>query len=255
MLDNIRREDGQERLRQFLQDFQNLNTQEAVGTVADAIAFANTPFGYSDFLNSNGVSNPPFNGISVLGGTVQAANSGLITKNHPGVVRIVSSVAANSGYTFRPVTAPNFLIGGGEGYDIVFNPATLTNASFRFGYADPQSITAVPFDGVFFEIVGGAITGRATNNQVQSTTATSFALSTGTWYRARLIVNADATRVDFYLFAEDGSLLWSDYLTTNIPTAVGRETSLEFIVGHSGTTAVNLIHLDYIAYWTAGIIR
>lgn len=31
MLSEIRREDGQEKLKQFLQDFQNLNTQEAVG--------------------------------------------------------------------------------------------------------------------------------------------------------------------------------------------------------------------------------
>jgi hypothetical protein len=46
--------------------------------------------------------------------------------------------------------------------------------------------------------------------------------------------------------------LWTDYLTTNIPTGLAQRTGSMIIATNSGTTALNLIHWDYIAMWYNG---
>jgi hypothetical protein len=51
----------------------------------------------------------------------------------------------------------------------------------------------------------------------------------------------------FYLYDDSGTLLRSDSLTAIIPSASGRETGAALTATNSGTTAVDLYHLDYIA--------
>jgi hypothetical protein len=93
----------------------------------------------------------------------------------------------------------------------------------------------------------GIIYGRTRTNSVGSTTGTGYQLITNTWYIAKIIVNADATRVDFYLYNEAGALLWTDFLTTNIPTASNTDLGHGTIATNSGTTAVNLVDYDLLS--------
>jgi hypothetical protein len=50
----------------------------------------------------------------------------------------------------------------------------------------------------------------------------------------------------YTLYAENGSSLWTDSLTTNIPTASGREIGHGIIATNSGTTAQTIAHLDFM---------
>jgi hypothetical protein len=92
----------------------------------------------------------------------------------------------------------------------------------------------------------GIITGRTMSNSNSSVTGTGYQIVTNTWYRWRVVVNADASRVDFYCFSEAGALLWTDNLTNNIPTAAGRETGHGIVGTNAATTAVTLYDLDYM---------
>lgn len=69
-------------------------------------------------------------------------------------------------------------------------------------------------------------------------------------------VNAGDTQATFALCNDAGTLLSSEPLSTNIPTAAGRETGAGFIATNSGTTATDLAHLDKMALaWGSDRIR
>jgi len=185
---------------------------------------------------------PPWYGAAINAGTIAAA-TGL--PNHPGVMRIISSTTANSGATFYLYSAA-LLLAGGETTELVFQVGTTTGTTIRFGFQDSFDTTA-PVDAAWINIAGTTLTGKTRSNSVESTTGTSYALAASTWYRVKIVINADATRVDFYLYSEAGTQLWTDYLTTNIPTATGRETGHGIVVTNSGTSALALVNLDYMS--------
>ena len=164
--------------------------------------------------------------------------------NHPGIVKFVSSTLANSGGFFR--TASNMLLlAGSETTEFIIRPQTISGTTIRMGFLD--TITdAVPVDGAWLDVLSGVLSGKTRNNSVESVTGTTYTLVTNTWYRAKVVVNSNATRVDFYLYSEAGTQLWTDYLTTNIPITANRETGHGIFVTNSGTTAVNLADLDYM---------
>lgn len=194
-----------------------------------------------------------------LAGTVQlpwvnsAISSGTIgvlapIPKHPGVLSYSSHASnANSGYCFI-TEGSTFLLGGGEKTTIIFKtPASLTGVTRRMGFHDSASVSA-PTDGVYIKMDADTLTGQTINNTTGSTTATNYTVSTATWYRAVIELNADATLAIFTLYADDSTtVLWQDTLATNIPTATGRN------VGHgdvctlaspSGATAIGAI--DYM---------
>jgi hypothetical protein len=198
----------------------------------------------SDFLWAyNVVDSLPWQPAAINSGT-----RGMLTgtANHPGTVRISSSTSANSGWYYN-LPANVLLLAGGEQGDLVCRPQTLAGTTVRFGYHDASSVTS-PTDGcyIYQDPATGIITGRTMTNSVGSTTGTGYQLVTNTWYRWRVVVNSDASRVDFFCFDEAGNQLWTDNLTTNIPTAAGRETGHGIVATNSGTTAVALVDLDYI---------
>jgi len=186
--------------------------------------------------------------------TTLASGTGLTLAalaNHPGILRISSSTSANSGALARTDLA-SLLIAGNEQTTIIFRPQTLAGTTIWAGFEDVVSFASgAPSDGCYIEMaqvggVNGVIVGKTASNATRSTTGTNYTLITNTWYSLQIAVNADATRVDFYLYDEAGALLWSDFLTTNIPTAAGRETGHGLIATNSGTTAVALVDLDYL---------
>jgi len=209
---------------------------EAGGTVI--------PIFSHDFLfTTNGIP-VQFAAISSGTGTDQTGSA-----LHPGVMRLSSSTSANSGY-FTRSSRTALLIAGGEETHLIFRPQSLANSLIRFGFLDISDQTD-PVDGAYIEMqqvggVDGYIIGRTSNNSSRSSTGTGYTLTTNTWYRLKVSVNADASRVDYTLYDEAGSQLWTDYLTTNIPTSAGRETGCGVIATNSGTTAVALIDLDFM---------
>jgi hypothetical protein len=160
-----------------------------------------------------------------------------------------SSTSADSGFHFSCIST-GLRLAGYESSDLILRPRSLAGTTIRAGFVDTASISDA-VDGAYIEMaqvggVDGVIVGKTASNSVRSTTGTSYTLATNTWYRLRIVVNSDATRVDFYLYSEAGALLWTDNLTTNIPTAAGRETGHGIVATNSGTTAVALVDIDYL---------
>jgi hypothetical protein len=214
------------------------------------LAERKAPFYYTDFLGPAGAT------------TVEAAypfdfaaiNSGTIAKipgepNHPGILRISSSTTANSGgYVLTDTTA--FRIGGGEVFEIIFQPRVSGNANttIRMGFLDTTT-SADATDGVYFELPANSldIVAKTANNSVRTTSTAIATLTVNTWYRLRIEINSNATQANFYVYNENGTLLGSTSITTNIPTAAGRETGAGLVATNSGTTATLLAYFDFMA--------
>ncbi len=206
------------------------------------------PIFATDFPSSVAATIAPFNISAISAGTsTTVPAAGALDGNHPGVILCRSSTTANSGVIVN--TAQNtFRIAGGEQFDVVFRtPAALTAMTYRFGYHDTAS-SADAVDGIYFEMpASGAIVGKTSSNSVRTTSATVATLAVSTWYHARIVVNANATGVDFFIYSDAGAQLGTVSITTNIPTASGRECGVAFIGTNSGTTAVDIVNLDYMA--------
>jgi hypothetical protein len=168
--------------------------------------------------------------------------------NHPGIIRFRSSTSANSGYYIctEPYGLNCIALGGGESHTLIFRPMTLSGTTWRTGYM--RGATAVGTRGCYMESVNGTIVGKTIDGAGNSTTGTSYLTVTNTWYRAKIVLDANAARVDFYLYAENGTLLWSDFLTSNIPSTTD-DMAITFHCSNSGTTAVDLVDVDYINFW------
>jgi len=213
----------------------------------------------TDFLNGS-TPQAQFVGAAIGSGTNTTVPTGTaIDVNHPGVILIRSSTAANSGYFYLGGTSTNsalMVINGGEVFNFVFRTmAGFTNTTLRFGFPNTLSVTA-PNDGVWLEFLGNStLQGRTGNAGSLSTTASNFSLSTSTWYHGRVSINEAKTQALFQLYSEAGSLLWTDTLSNNIPGAT-RTTRPGFIVTNSGTTATDLLCVDYMnAYTTKRLQR
>jgi hypothetical protein len=186
----------------------------------------------------------PWYTAAIASGTFTEA---LGEKDHPGICRLLSSINANSGYRIT-VDLSSLLLSGTEETIIVFRPLTLAGTTLRLGFRDNQTSADV-VDGVYLEMsqvggIDGVIVGKTSNNSARSTTGTDYTLTTNTWYRLSIAINSDASLATFSLYSAACSLLWSDSLSTNIPTA--RNTGHGIVATNSGTTAVQLIDVDYI---------
>ncbi len=208
----------------------------------------------TDFLN---VAAPwgPFANTAISTGTLSFSGTGVVTANHPGCITINSSTSANSGEVMGTgsTNAAQFLLGGGEQFDVVFKTgAAFTNITMRFGFHDTAT-SADAVDGAYFEVsTAGVVTGKTSSNSVRTTSATIATLAVSTWYHARVRVNANATAVDYTIFDDSGTQLGTVQNTTNIPIAAGRETGVAFVATSAGTTATALCHLDYMSYCYQG---
>lgn len=198
----------------------------------------------------NGSNMQPLSGTGI-GTTVGTLVVGTSTADHPGVMIFKSSVAANSGYQ---VAAPNsysqMLIAGGETYEVIFAVETTGNTTARLGYHDTNTATA-PVDGVYLQIVETALTGIARSNNSETVTADTVTLTQGVLYRAKLVLNADATLATFTLFtcADGQPVSWvNNAVASNIPTGAGRYIMPDMIATNSGTSAVNLMSLDWFRF-------
>lgn len=188
------------------------------------------------------ISSYPWITGAVASGTIPAGSG---SENHPGVVTFTSSTSANSGYLYRTNTSAFALGAGGESMDIIFRVIS-AGASTLVAYLGLHSSTTVtsPSTGTWLDIAGLVLTGKTKNTGGEYTTGTSYTMAHSTWYRAR--VSIGTTTATFTLFAEDGSTLWTDSLTSGVPTPAGSVGSVVVAVS-TGTTAVALLDIDYMS--------
>jgi len=214
------------------------------------LAERKAPFYYTDFLGPAGAGTVeaafPFDFVAISLGTI-AKIAG--ESNHPGILRISSSTTANSGgYILTDATA--FLISGGEVFEIIFQPRVSGNANttIRMGFLDTTTSTDAT-DGVYFELPANSldIVGKTADNATRTTSSTIATLTLNTWYRCRIEINSNATQANFYVYDDSGTLLGSTNITTNIPTATGRNTGAGLVATNSGTTATLLSYFDFMA--------
>lgn len=212
---------------------------------SQSVAPRQMPSYSTDFLESNIYENPPFRGGVLASGTNVWPGAGIVTAHHPGVVHIRSSTTTNSGgkWLTEPVM---ILLGGKEYFEAIVNPTDIgADTTVRVGFMDTTDHTD-NVDGAYFELSAGTLKGKTATNSTRSTTGTTYTPSTATWYRLVIMVKSDASRVDFYIYNDAGTILWTNSLTTNIPTAVGRETGAGIVATNVGTTQTYLIHVDYM---------
>jgi hypothetical protein len=147
-------------------------------------------------------------------------------------------------------------LGGGEEFNAVIRlPAVMTTTTLKFGFSDSLT-SAVPVDGVWINFAAVFTpTCNTANNSVATTSASIATLTASTWYHLRVRINT-ASSVTCTIWNDAGAQLGSQTVTTNIPTAVGRELGVVVIGTNSGVAAVDLFALDYLSVgWNNNLIR
>lgn len=186
----------------------------------------------------------PFFTSAISGGSVA---DGYSDANHPGYMKFKSSTSANSGYRYGAASPyANYRLSAGMEYHAIIRPITNTDVTITAGFADNTDHGSEATDGAYFRIEGGVATGKTANNGTRTSTGTTQALTLNTWYHLKIVVGASEADVTFYIYTDDGTEVWSDSVTTNIPTAAGRETGHQFIATSSNTTAEDLVDVDFL---------
>jgi hypothetical protein len=168
-------------------------------------------------------------------------------QDHPGTMSLLSSTSANSGYLIR-LDNDSLQIAGSESAQAIFKVKVLSGTYLVIGLQDMYN-ASLPVDGCYLmtDPATGKISGHCTANSSDSVTATDYQLVVDTWYRARVVLNSDASLATFYIWADDGTLLWSDTVNSDIPTGAGRQTGCAFAALNTGTSAQTLAYIDYLS--------
>lgn len=208
-----------------------------------------TAFGYEDFYQGN-YPNGWFTGL------YENHAAGYITTvpSEPDAVGIAAFVSGGSTGRAGLVSyyASCIRLGGGEAIIEarvrVDDDGGLSNGTnsytLRFGFMD--DVGGDPPDGVYFRythsVNSGNWQGRARSNNSESVVNLDTPPITSGWQKLRVVVNADASRADFYI---DG--VNKGNVTSNIPSAAGRETAIGASIV-SGAGASRVWEMDYIAW-------
>lgn len=201
---------------------------------------------FTDLVGTSGGNIAPFALTAISSGT----NSAILapTANHPGVVRLTSSTTANSGGRIM-TDATSHLLAAGDYVEVVFTIVTLTNLTLRIGFIDTTTSTDCT-DGAYVEVLStGVATFKTANNSTRTSAGTTATLSTATWYRAEIEVNAsNDARCRIYNADTGAVVLAEQTITTNIPGGTNRACGIGIIATNSGTTATALVETDLIGY-------
>lgn len=212
-----------------------------------SISYLYRKFAYerNDFFNSSTSQPLPWTASASASGTMPTATLAIST-DRAGVCTITSSTSANSGYSV--VTGTSIELHGGEAANMVFAPLNNgSSTSFRYGFGDWSSSTVAAANGVYLECTNLVIDGRTANSSTRSTTGTSYTMTAGTWYHGEIVANAALTSITFTVYDMSGTSLWSDTLSTNIPTNALLFHGIR--CSNTGTTALALLHLDMFDFY------
>lgn len=149
---------------------------------------------------------------------------------------------ANSGAYFR-VKSGSVVLSGGEKFWLLFRAETLTDVVGYFGF-HYTATAAAPVDAASIRIVGTTLDGFTSAASSTSSTSTDHTITTAVWYWMEVAVDSNASLVTFSLYNDGVTLLWSDTLATNIPTAA---TSTGTNVWKTSSGLAELLTYDFIA--------
>jgi hypothetical protein len=203
------------------------------------------------FANTNAAGSDPFIGAAISSGTNTTAPSGTaLDGTRYGGVLLRQSATANSGYLYQTVaTAVRFGTQTRVFRAHVFHATALANRTVRVGFHD-SATSADAVDGVYFEIVAGVATGKTATNSTRSSTGTTHTATVNVWYIYEIEVNTAGTLATFRVLDTSESQLFSATLTTNIPTASGRESGIGIVATANTGAAADICVLGYMGFGT-----
>jgi hypothetical protein len=204
-----------------------------------------------------------YNLVSLTGGTAAATQrlTNFVpnqTANQIGIAHYQTGTLATGWamhITEQSANGQQFQFGGGTWmYESYIEVDTLSDATNRFrfisGFGNVAS-SGTETNGAFFTYDEGGVSNGTiaspnwqcvtTVGAVRTLTTTSVAVTT-TWTKLRIIINADATEVKFYI---DGTLVATH--TTNIPVLPNRLKVKQMIAKSLGT-GNRFVYCDYIFY-------
>ena len=226
-------------------------------------SFYNRSLGGVQYFNDFDSSVNFYNLVSLTGGTAAATQrlNNFVpnqTANQIGIAQYQTGTLATGWamhITEQSANGQQFQFGGGNWmYESYIEVNTLSDATNRFrfvsGFGNVAS-SGTETNGAFFTYDEGGVSNGTiaspnwqcvtTVGAVRTLTTTSVAVTT-TWTKLRIIVNADATEVKFYI---DGTLVATH--TTNIPVLPNRFKVKQMIAKALGT-GNRFVYCDYIFY-------
>lgn len=203
------------------------------------------PMWYSNLSTTLGIG--PCTLIASVSGTGAAVSPIAGEAAMPGLVSVTTGTLSNGNSSF--VSRNNAILFGGAAYNFwarvripTLSDGTDTFAS-AIGFADGHVLVA---DGCYFRYGSVYNSGKwqavCTNASTDATADTGITVVAGNIYNLKVAVNAAANSA---VFSINGSTVAT--ITTQIPTATGRQTGFGvYVIKTAGTTA-RAIDVDYIA--------
>lgn len=213
-----------------------------------------TCFFEDDFIGRTSLNSAPFIETSSGTGADVDTNVRASEVNHPGIASLTTGTTTAGYASIVSRYASGILLGGGEWrLRVIFLIPTLSDGTDTYtlhvGFGDSQ-VGGNPTDGAFLRYTHGTNSGKfeavTRSNSTETATDTGVTVAIDTWYRLDVIVNADASEVEFYLREDDtgdSNLVATN--TTNIPSGTGRENAVQASILKSAGTSARLLHIDY----------
>jgi hypothetical protein len=185
---------------------------------------------FTDFISGYGSGTSTSELFSTSSGT-GAGFSIASEAGRPGIYQANSGTTATGRHSLTTPNSSTTLGGGTWTFETMLQVPTLSNATERFqnisGFFD-MNTAANQTDGIYFLYdEGGVSTGSSatpnfqivtSSNSVRTFQTTSTSVVANTWYKLKIVVNATATSVEYFI--NDVSVGTS---TTNIPTGALRQ--------------------------------
>lgn len=192
-----------------------------------------------------------FTSAGVAGGTNTTSPPAALGIAPDGVF-LRSPATANGGYRYQTSSLVGQIFGGmSRKFRGHFRwRASFTGRTVRIGFHD-STTNADAVDGAYFEILDAVCSAKTANNSTRTTAETTATLSLDTLYTFDIDVNAAGSEARFRAYAGTSSTPVLDQtITTNIPTAAGREFGTGIVATESSTTASDIGILYGMGYGT-----
>ena len=204
----------------------------------------------SDFIGTVAAAYTPFTFAGYNGGNTSTTS--YLNGTNPGVVRMSSTTTPNSGgvLSSNSLSTGNITPVVGQQMDFVFRtPNTIIGAgsTIRAGYMMAANTVTDATQGFYMEIVDNQLYGKTSATSSRSQTATAYSLTNGgIWFHMRVLYKATSL-IEYSLYNMAGTLLWSDTLTTNIPTSLIGCNILAFSSA-TNTSNTEMVNMDFVSF-------
>jgi hypothetical protein len=191
----------------------------------------------------------PWVGLLLGSGTITESEG---ETNHPWIAKVSCAASSGSGARFALGTQ-NEQLDAGKQFTAIIKVQNVTDTQGRYGWLDSYATTA-SLDSAYIWQTNGVMYGATGSNGVYSVTATGLTFPATSWLRLQVDIESD-TVVRYSVFSGGGTRLWTDTTTNNIPLGAGRGVGMGTVTWTSGSTAQELILLDYLERLNPPLIR